>query len=137
MAVEGEANLWKPSASSSLWDARRLPSLPDLGPALNKSSSFEYDSPAAGKAQEPPAGKNDGARGKASVVAKQDLSLESASTSMTSAGVADGDELMHAVSCTYARKIGHLMAAAPPTLQATSEQLASFMGHIKLASMQG
>ena len=40
MAVEGEANLWKPSASNSLWDARRLPSLPDLSPALNKSSSF-------------------------------------------------------------------------------------------------
>ncbi len=79
MAVEGEAMLWKPSASNSLWDSRRLPSLPDMGTALNRSSSFEYESAAAGKAQEPPAGKDNGSKGKPLVVAKQDFTLESAS----------------------------------------------------------
>ena len=83
MAVEGEANLWKPSAGNSLWDARRLPSLPDLSPALNKSSSFEYESAAAAKAQDPPAGRDIGTRGQASAVAKQDFTLESASRGVT------------------------------------------------------
>ena len=73
MAVEGEAMLWKPSASNSLWDSRRLPSLPDMGTALNRSSSFEYES--SGKAQEPPPAKSGSTNGKPPIVAKQDLAL--------------------------------------------------------------
>lgn len=82
VAVEGEAMLWKPSASSSLWDVRRLPSLPDMGTALNRSSSVEYEAAAASKAQELPAGRDDGAKGKPPVVAEQDFSLEPTSKGM-------------------------------------------------------
>ena len=84
VAVEGEAMLWKPSASSLLWDARRLPSLPDMGmgPALNRSSSFEYESAAPGRSQELPAGRDGGAKGTPPVVAEQDFSLEPASKGM-------------------------------------------------------
>ena len=43
--------LWKPSASSSLWDSRRMPNLPDVPPALTRSSSFEYEASPAGPVQ--------------------------------------------------------------------------------------
>jgi len=68
--------LWKPSASNSLWDARRLPNLPDLAPAINRSSSFEQDSSATGKARGPAAGKDDGTKAKPSVGPKQAPSPE-------------------------------------------------------------
>ena len=76
MAVEGEAMLWKPSASNSLWDARRLPNLPDLAPAINRSSSFEHESSAIDRARGPAAGKDDGAKAKPSEAPKQALSSE-------------------------------------------------------------
>ena len=68
VAVEGEAILWKPSASSSLWDVRRLPSLPEMGmgPALNRSSSFEYESTRQqAKRRRRLLGRDDGAKGRA------------------------------------------------------------------------
>ncbi|CAK0784857.1 hypothetical protein CVIRNUC_008062 [Coccomyxa viridis] len=51
VAVEGEALLWKPSTSNSLWDSRRMPNLPDVPPALTRSSNFEYESSPAGPVQ--------------------------------------------------------------------------------------
>jgi hypothetical protein len=78
VAVEGEAMLWKPSPSNSLWDSRRLPSLPDMGPALNRSSSFEYESSSAGKAQDPAAARGEAAKAKA-LTASQGTSSEAAS----------------------------------------------------------
>ena len=43
--------LWKPSTSNSLWDSRRMPNLPDVPPALTRSSSFEYEASPAGPVQ--------------------------------------------------------------------------------------
>ena len=43
--------LWKPSTSNSLWDSRRMPNLPDVPPALTRTSSFEYESSPAGPVQ--------------------------------------------------------------------------------------
>ena len=43
--------LWKPSTSNSLWDSRRMPNLPDVPPALTRSSNFEYEASPAGPVQ--------------------------------------------------------------------------------------
>lgn len=64
--------LWKPSASNSLWEARRLPSLPDLAPAINRTNSFEYEASASGQAQGPAAAREEGAKGKTSMAVGQD-----------------------------------------------------------------
>jgi hypothetical protein len=105
VAVEGEAMLWKPSPSSSSWDSRRLPSLPDMGPTLNRTSSIEYESSSAGKAQEPAA-----ARGKVAKVeapaATQETNQEIASNTAPpvqareTEDAAPGDCKVLALSCT-------------------------------------
>lgn len=117
--------LWKPSASNSLWDARRLPSLPDMGAALNRNSSFEYESAAAaGKAQEPPAEKDNGSRGKPVAVAKQDFALKSDSKGWTPAGFADSDRIICVLpTSAKERNCKSFWAAAPSLLQCRSEQL--------------